>query len=176
MKYKFERYCKDYENIENFEKAKADNFVGWVCHHRKGEDISGKELRALDIYYNRPAEELIFLRKGEHSALHNSGENHPMYGKHLSEETRNKQSQANKGKPRPEETKKKISKRNKDKPKSEKHKKKLSEAWDYDKHFTEETRKKIGENSIGRHWYNNGKVNKFCYECPEGFTPGQLRK
>ena len=27
----------------------------------------------------------------------------------------------------------------------------------------------------GRHWYNNGEVNKFCYECPDGFTPGKLR-
>ena len=26
----------------------------------------------------------------------------------------------------------------------------------------------------GRHWYNDGKVNKFCYECPDGFTPGRL--
>lgn len=26
--------CKDYENIENYEKAKADNFKNWECHHR----------------------------------------------------------------------------------------------------------------------------------------------
>ena len=25
MKYKFERYCKEYENIENYEAAKKDN-------------------------------------------------------------------------------------------------------------------------------------------------------
>ena len=28
------RYCKDYENIENYDKALADNFKGWHCHHR----------------------------------------------------------------------------------------------------------------------------------------------
>ena len=26
--------CKDFENIENYEKAKGDNFKGWDCHHR----------------------------------------------------------------------------------------------------------------------------------------------
>ena len=30
----FKRYCKDYENIENYELAKKDNFKGWVIHHR----------------------------------------------------------------------------------------------------------------------------------------------
>lgn len=30
----YKQYCKDYENIENYDKAKVDNFVGWDCHHR----------------------------------------------------------------------------------------------------------------------------------------------
>ena len=34
MKHTFERYCKDYKNIENYEMAAADNFKGWDCHHR----------------------------------------------------------------------------------------------------------------------------------------------
>lgn len=29
LKYYKRHYCKDIENVENFEKAKADNFVGW---------------------------------------------------------------------------------------------------------------------------------------------------
>lgn len=178
--------CKDFENIENYEKALADNFKGWVCHHRlethnsNGErriiNISVAELKALDMYYNRPADELVFLRRGEHSALHNSGENNSNYGKHLSIETRNKQSKANKGKPRSEEARIKMSETRKGKRHSEETKKKLSEVWDYDKHFTEETRNKLSKNGIGRHWYNNGQINKFFYECPDGFTPGQLHK
>ena len=28
MKHNYKLYCKDYENIENYEKAKADNFIG----------------------------------------------------------------------------------------------------------------------------------------------------
>lgn len=35
-----------------------------------------------------------------------------------------------------------------------------------------------GENNpaYGRHWYNNGEINIFDYDCPEGFTKGMLRK
>lgn len=112
--------CDDIENVENYEKAKADNFEGWERHHRlethtsDGErrtvDISRKELQALGMYYHRPAEELIFI------------------------------SETNKG-----------------------------------KHHSEETRKKCSEASKGRHWFNNGEINKFCYECPEGFVPGRLK-
>ena len=145
MKHKFERYCKDYKNIENYDKAAADNFKGWCCHHRKGVDIPTEELQALGMYYDIPADELIFLTRSEHRALHNKGKHHS------------------------EETKKKLSK-----PKSEKAKKKMSEAWDYDKHFTVETRKKLSEAQTGRHWYNNGEKEAFSKECPEGFVPGRL--
>ena len=31
---KYKRYCKNIENVENYEKALADNFVGWCLHHR----------------------------------------------------------------------------------------------------------------------------------------------
>ena len=154
MVHKFELYCKNYENIENYEKALADDFKGWHCHHRlethnsDGErrlvDITASELRALGMYWNRPASELIFLAKSEHQFLHNKG-------KHRSEETRNKMSEAKKGEKSP----------------------------NYGKHLSEESKKKISEavriNSIGRRWYNNGKENKFCYECPEGFVPGMLK-
>ena len=135
MKHKFERYCKDYENIENYQKAKKDNFKGWDCHHRlethnsDGErrlvDITVAELQALGMYYNRPPEELIFLRKGEHSALHP-----------VSEETKKKIGEANKG----------------------------------------NTYAKGNKSTKGMCWFNNGKINKVCYECPPGFTPGRLRK
>ena len=150
MKYNFKYYCKNYQDIENYEKALADNFKCWQCHHRlethtsDGErrlvDITRDELKALDMYYNRPADELIFLTESEHYILHK------------------------KGKPRSAETRKKISIAMKCKP---------------GKPHSEESKKKIAEaariNSIGRHWYNNGKENKFCYECPEGFVPGMLK-
>ena len=146
MGHKFELYCKDYENIENYEKAKADDFKNWEVHHRlethnsDGErrlvDISHNELKALGMYYNRPAEELIFLTSSEHQFLHKKG-------KQLSEETRNKMSEAKKNM-------------------SEETKKKLSEA------------KKGNKNVRGTRWYNNGNINIMSKECPEGFVTGSL--
>ena len=150
MKHTFERYCRDYKNIENYEKALADNFKGWHCHHRlethnsDGErrlvDIARAELKALNMYYHRPPEELIFLPRIEHEAFKK--------GKHHSDETRRKM-KGNKnalGCKRSEETKNKMSEAHKGK-----------NTW-----------------TRGRHWYNNGKENKYCYECPDGFTPGRL--
>ena len=49
------------------------------------------------MYYKRPADELIFLTNAEHIKLHSSGENHPMYGKHHTEESRKKMSNTRKG-------------------------------------------------------------------------------
>lgn len=99
--------CSDIEKVENYEKAKADNFKGWICHHRletynsdgerRSVDISKKELIALDMYRHRPAEELIFLTAKEHMILHRRGKpgsrrGRPAWnrGKHHSEETRRK--------------------------------------------------------------------------------------
>lgn len=63
---KTKRYCKTPELIENYELAKADNFKGWVCHHRLEKDYFSYELKALGRYWNVSAEELIFLREGYH--------------------------------------------------------------------------------------------------------------
>ena len=149
MRYYFQNYCKDYENIENYQKALADNFKGWDCHHRlethnsdgdrRQVDITLDELIALGMYWHRPASELIFMKHSEHASLHNKGEKNTMYGKHHSEETKKKLSEANKG-----------------------------------KHPSEETRKKLSEAKKGTRWYNDGKVSIRAKECPEGFTPGRL--
>ena len=168
MGHMFEIYCKDYENIENYQKALADNFKGWNCHHRlethnsDGErrlvDISRNELKALDMYYNRPASELIFLTESEHSRLHMKGK-HPSEEarkkmseakKNMSAETRKKMGEANKGKHLSEEQKKKISEAQKGKHHSEESKKRMSEAAKGKKHSAE-TLKKISEANKGKH-------------------------
>ena len=154
MGYKY--YCKNYQDIENYQKALADNFKGWQCHHRlethnsDGErrlvDITTDELKALDMYYNRPAYELVFLPTSEHTSLHRKG-------KHQSEESKKKISEAQKGEKNP----------------------------NYGKHFSEEYKKKLSEahkgntNTKGTRWYNNGIINTMAKECPEGFVPGILR-
>lgn len=184
MKYSFEKYCKDYENIENYQKAKADNFKGWHCHHRlethtpDGErrlvDITQAELKELNMYYIRPASELVFLTVKEHNAFRR--------GRHLSDEHKNKVSEANKGKKLSEETRNKISKAQKGNKyhlgyhHSEEAKNKMSEAWSYDKHFSYSTKKKLSEAHKGERWFNNGKINVRAKECPDGFTPGMLKR
>ena len=145
MKHNFEKYCKNYQDIENYCKALKDNFKGWNCHHRlethnsDGErrlvDITRKELIALNMYYNRPADELIFLAKSEHKSLHKP-----------SAETRKKISDARKGKPKSAETRKKISESQKG-----------QNIW-----------------IKCTHWFNNGKINIRAKECPDGFIPGRL--
>src|SRR5574344_68641 len=124
-------YCKHLELIENYEEAKADDFKGWDIHHRlethnsDGErrlvDISRAELIALGIYYNRPPEELIFMKSEEHKTLHQKG-------KPLSDEARRKNSEAHKGKHRSEETRRKISEAKKGHKISDETKRKISEA------------------------------------------------
>lgn len=186
MSQNFKRYCKNYQDIENYEKALADNFVGWCCHHRlethnsDGErrtvDITRDELKALGMCYNRPANELIFLTSSEHMSLHMKGKDSSRKGKKLSEETRKKISETLKGQPS----------WNKGKSLSEEHKKKLSAAKKgkqsnmKGKHLSEEAKNKISEskkgntNVRGTCWYNNGKINVRAKECPDGFILGML--
>jgi hypothetical protein len=40
--------------------------------------------------------------------------------------------------------------------------------------LSEETKKKIGKSSSGKHWFNNGTTNIFDYECPDGFINGRI--
>ena len=190
LKY-YKRYCSDIENVENFEKAKADNFKGWQLHHRletwtsdgerRSVDITAAELKSLNMYFNRPAEELVFMTTKEHRQLHTKCKQgywkdkiNPMYGKHHSAETRKKISEAMKGRPGP----------NKGKHLSEYTRKKLSEAHKgkqagennpmYGKHHSLSSIQKMSDAKKGKHWFNNGKTNIRAKECPEGFVPGRL--
>ena len=139
-------YCKDdISLIENYDKAIADTTQTWECHHKDEIDLklSRKELIIKKLYYGVPANKLIFLTKGEHTRIHWTGRKHTkktkdkmklvkslnpllgekngMFGKHHSEESKKKMSEARKGaipwnkgkhpkgKPHSEETKRKMS-------------------------------------------------------------------
>lgn len=71
-------YCREYWNIENYELAESANFKGWVCHHRYEIDNNGEtrytasELKEMNLYYDRPSYELIFMTTSEHRKLHNN--------------------------------------------------------------------------------------------------------
>lgn len=76
--YTAKRYCKDdISKIENYEQAMNDKTKTWDCHHRLELTINGEhshtkdELIRLEMYYDRPYFELIFLKPKDHQALHN---------------------------------------------------------------------------------------------------------
>ena len=119
------QFCnEDISLIENYQEAINDNTQTWHCHHRLEIELnkSGNELINMSLYYNRPASELIFLTEKNHKSLHYKsgmsnfstkyGKDNPMYGKHHSEETKQKMK-----KPKSEEHKQKLSEVQKDKPK-----------------------------------------------------------
>ena len=153
--------CEDISKIENYDKAIADTTQVWECHHRlethnsDGErrlvDLTMKELKALDMYWNRPVDELIFLTHREHDVLHRKGKRH-------SEEAKRRISEAKKGHEVSAEVRKKISEVHKGnqynlgKHLSEEHKRKLSEAHKDKKHgpCSKETKGKISEALKGR--------------------------
>ena len=162
------RYCYEVENIENYEQAMADPLEIWDCHHRyeiyNGRTISRSTLKNRGLLYNRPASELIFLRHEDHISLHNKGEKHPMYGKHVSEGTSIKISESLKGKYKGEknpmygkhhsdEIKDKISESLKGKYKGEKNPM-------YGKHPSKETCKKMSENHANIKGKNNPMYGK----------------
>lgn len=87
----------EFELIENYELAKADNFKGWCIHHRDEYKVlpSGievfrtkAELMEDERYYNCPANELIFMTLADHQAYHM---------KHITKERRKNMSLSAKG-------------------------------------------------------------------------------
>lgn len=95
--------CEDISLIENYNEAVNDKNEIWHCHHKLEIELNKTRngLIEMGLYYNRPAKELVFLTKSEHMSIHKNlgdtkGENNGMYGKHHSNETKQKLS-----KPRP---------------------------------------------------------------------------
>lgn len=107
--------CEDISKIENYEKAKKDNFIGWCIHHRDEIKVlpsgitvirSHKELIENGRYYDCPANELIFMTNFDHQKLHSSNRSkntlekmrNIKLGKKATIETKNKMSNNRKGK------------------------------------------------------------------------------
>lgn len=71
------RYCSDdIALIENYHEAIADEKRTWDIHHRRECDENGrtlfthKQLKEKNLYFNRPAAELIFVTRFMHCKLH----------------------------------------------------------------------------------------------------------
>ena len=107
---KLEKYCTDYTKIENYQEA-LKSPLKFDLHHRLeiSEMQSASDLIAKNLYYNRPATELIFLERGEHQRLHNRGDKNPLFGQHRSAETRQKIAEGMKGKHPSAESRQKMS-------------------------------------------------------------------
>ena len=121
MKKKKSCFCKDdISLIENYEKTLNDNENIWDIHHRLETELGVSKQYLIDnnLYYNRPASELIFLSKSEHQKLHKEGKKQSpelinkrrngikkyyeyndgyWKGKNLSDETKKKMSDSHKG-------------------------------------------------------------------------------
>ena len=194
QKINWKSYCSEsLELVENYMAAKADDFEGWCIHHRleiqpDGTRVSAKELIDQNLYYGRPASELVFMRFEEHSALHITGNTYMKGHKH-SAETRKKMSEAHKGRTLSEETRKKLSEAlsGDNNPMygmhhSEESRRKISESckgkpgWLKGKHQSEDTCQKLSEAAKGKHWWNNGISSIRSRECPgEGWKRGRLK-
>ena len=178
--YNWRAFCKEsLDKIENYQQALAENFKGWCIHHRReiqpdGTRVSRQELKDKGLYYGRSASELIFMRNGEHSALHSIGNKFSL-GYHHSEDHRQKNSLAHRGKHHSAETRLKLSEAAKGRTLSEETRKKIAETR-IGKHLLAETRHKMSEAICGMLYWNNGISNKRSRECPgEGWKRGRLK-
>lgn len=157
---KAKRFCKDdLSKIENYDKAISDTTQTWDLHHRLELTIDGEfamtvaQLKMHDMYYNRPYYELIFLTPSEHRRMHMKckiGENHPRYGKHISEEHRRKICESNRRRTVTDETIKKMSASHKGRTVTDETRRKLSESLK-GRTLSEETRRKMSEARKGNH-------------------------
>lgn len=165
--------CEDISLIEGYAEA-VNSSEKYDCHHRReiadGKVLSVKELITQGLYYNRPAEELVFLKHSEHIRLHNhncseetrkkmaeshKGKSSGKKGKKNSEESNRKRSETMKGHGVSEETRRKLSEVLKGKPKSEEWRRNHSETMkgkNKGKKHSEKTRRKLSEAHKGRHW------------------------
>lgn len=100
------QFCDEYWKIENYQEAVNDTTQTWHCHHRHEIEynLSKIDLQAMDFYFNRPFDELIFLTSADHRSLHHKGkvgvwkgkvgpnkgkifgENNPNYKYHITKE------------------------------------------------------------------------------------------
>ena len=109
--------------------------------YKKGFDIHHLDENKL----NNTLSNLQYVLRSEHNKLHKKGKATWTQGKHLSEETKCKISQANLGKT----------------------------GWNKGKHLSEETKCKISQAQLGKtawnkgsFWWNNGQDQKMSKECP----------
>lgn len=75
--YYAKRFCsEDISLIENYYEAISDHNKMWDVHHRRECDENGrtlftkKQLIDMNLYYNRPSSELVFVTRSAHRKIH----------------------------------------------------------------------------------------------------------
>lgn len=85
---RLKKYCREpIENIKGYKEA-VESEEMYDCHHINELTFSREELKKMNMYYNRPASELIIITRYDHRILHhrhdmpsaNYGEKNGMYG------------------------------------------------------------------------------------------------
>lgn len=185
-KYNSDKYTDDYESLladgywgsgilikRAIKKHGKNNFTKdiLVSHLECKEAADEAEKVFIKCYRELGADEYNLTDGGDGSL-----------GRKLSEEAKEKLAIVNRGKVIPEETRKKISETRKGTHASEETRHKLSEIHIgskhhlYGKHRSDAVRKKISEARKGCHWYNNGELEVFQFECPDGFVSGRIKQ
>lgn len=143
--------CEDLSLIENYDKAVNDTTQMWECHHRlEIQDgilvNTATDLIRKNLYWHRPASELIFLPRRVHIGMHTKAR---CSGVH-----------------KPPEQCKKISESLKGNKPWNKGKHGCQTAWNKGNHLNIETRQKISKNGTkGKHRvYDNLEHTKYHYE------------
>ena len=175
-------FCSNFQEIENFELAKADKTRVWEIHHKLEEFYSLQELKDQNKYYNRPANELVFVLK-----TGNGDSTHHFWWPHVSR----KGLPSSKGKRW--WTNGVVNTRSIDcpgegwylgrtyDPETLENVRKLCREKHYPKGIqkrSEESKEKMRQAQLNmkRHWYTNGQINKPIKEgdeIPEGFYLGR---
>lgn len=189
-------FCIEPDKIEVTEKAlslyksaKSEKELKHklVCHHRLELTLNGEhaltpqELIRHDMYYNRPYFELIIMTSSEHTTLHNKSRDVSYFvHRELTDSLRKKLSDSTKS--RHWYNNGIINKYVAECPigfvKGRLYTGKYAHKHNYKPvHSTPKLIKntKISARNTGKHWYTNGVINRFTYECPEGFSPGFLQ-
>ena len=150
------KLCReDITLIKNYEQAITDESQIWDCHHINELTFTRQELIKQNMYYHRPANELVFLTRSEHKKAHltvcaGADEqkrklSESLKGRKLSDEHRRNISESHKGQTP-------WNKGRKLEPLSDEHKRKISEYRKGRKH-SDETKRKMSEASK-RRWNN----------------------
>ena len=78
---KLKKYCREpIENIKGYREA-VELDGRYHCHHINELTFTKDELKRMNMYYQRPASELIIMSNSEHKAWHDKWNGHPMTGK-----------------------------------------------------------------------------------------------